>query len=194
MQENDQQLQRIQNLLKGRRVRIVSPGRLFIREGWLSLVPPSGEDVKHRMVFLFSDVLVVAARCHPLHPVSAHKFCCRAVYPLGGCQVEKVLGHTESQGGLISLSFRREKLLLMSSSQQDMNGWYESLTVAVRKLHTDNGGDRRPEDPQRLVPEAQNVPVARAAKRHHGHLCSDVLIPSVPQEDPLCKRLRQAER
>ncbi|KAG9462110.1 hypothetical protein GDO78_014891, partial [Eleutherodactylus coqui] len=102
-QDNDQQLQRVQRLLKGRRIRIASPGRLFLREGWLSLVPPSGEDVKPRMLFLFSDVLLVTAPCHPLHPFNAHKFCCRAVYPLGECHVERVLGHTTSRGGLISV-------------------------------------------------------------------------------------------
>ncbi|XP_068128879.1 rho guanine nucleotide exchange factor 39 [Hyperolius riggenbachi] len=135
--ENQLQLQRVQKLLKGRRVRILSPGRRYIREGWLSLVPPSGEDVKHRMLFLFSDVLAVTSPCHPLHPVNAHKFSCLALYPLRECQVERVLGHTQSQGGLISLSFRKEKLLLMSDNQQDLNSWFECLVMAVRKLCTD---------------------------------------------------------
>ncbi|KAM5125239.1 rho guanine nucleotide exchange factor 39-like [Mantella aurantiaca] len=132
LQENQRQLHRVQKMLKGRRVRIISPGRRYIREGWLSLVPSSGEEVKHRMIFLFSDVLAVTAPCHPLHPINAHKFCCRALYPLRECRVERVLGHTQSQGGLISLSFQREKLLLMSANQQDMNSWYECLLTAMR--------------------------------------------------------------
>ncbi|XP_073418602.1 rho guanine nucleotide exchange factor 39 [Dendrobates tinctorius] len=196
VQENDQQLRRVQRLLKGRKIRIVSPGRHFIRDGWLSLVPPSGEDLKHRMLFLFSDVLLVTAQCHPLHPVNAHKFCCRAVYPLKECQVEKVLGHTQSQGGLISLSFRREKLLFMSCNQQDMNGWYESLVMAVRKLHTENCRQARTEAPQRHLPtmtEIQKVSAARAPKRHHVDSPVHVAHPSASQEDPLCKRLKTSE-
>ncbi|XP_066458315.1 rho guanine nucleotide exchange factor 39 [Eleutherodactylus coqui] len=195
-QDNDQQLQRVQRLLKGRRIRIASPGRLFLREGWLSLVPPSGEDVKPRMLFLFSDVLLVTAPCHPLHPFNAHKFCCRAVYPLGECHVERVLGHTTSRGGLISLSFSREKLLFMSSDQQDMNGWYESLVVAVRKHHTENTRHTRTGPLQRppLMTKSQNVPAARALKRHHVDLSLDVLSPSASQEDPMCKRLKTSER
>ncbi|KAM4051220.1 rho guanine nucleotide exchange factor 39 isoform 1-T1 [Anomaloglossus baeobatrachus] len=194
IQENDLQLRRVQRLLKGRRIRILSPGRLFIRDGWLSLVPPSGEDVKHRMLFLFSDVLLVTAPCHPLHPVNAHKFCCRAVYPLRECRVEKVLGHTQSQGGLISLSFRREKLLFMSSNQQDMNAWYESLVTAVRKLHAETSRQTRPDAPHLpIMTEIQNAPAARAPKRHHVDLPVDFLHPKVSQDDPLCKRLKTSE-
>ncbi|KAM3939781.1 rho guanine nucleotide exchange factor 39 [Leptodactylus fuscus] len=196
LQENDREMQRVQKLLKGRRIRIQSPGRHFIREGWLSLVPSSGEDVKHRMVFLFSDILLVTAPCHPLHPFNAHKFSCQNVYPLKECQVEKVLGHTESRGGLISLSFRREKLLFMSD-QQEMNVWYESLNMAVRKLHLEKDRHTRTEGPerhQRLMSELQNVPESRAPKRHHVDSTIDVMSPSVPREDPACKRLRTSER
>ncbi|XP_040276625.1 rho guanine nucleotide exchange factor 39 isoform X2 [Bufo bufo] len=195
LQENDQQLQRVQKLLKGRRTRVLSPGRRFIREGWLSLVPPSGEEVKPRMLFLFSDILLVTAPCHPLHPFNAQKFCCRAVYPLMECQVEKVLGHTQGQGGLISLSFKREKLLFMSSNHQDMNGWYESLVMAVRKLHTDRYTRRdAPQRGQRTMTELQNVPAARAPKRHHVNSSMDVLNTAAPQEDPVCKRPKTSNR
>ncbi|KAM4051221.1 rho guanine nucleotide exchange factor 39 isoform 2-T2 [Anomaloglossus baeobatrachus] len=159
IQENDLQLRRVQRLLKGRRIRILSP-----------------------------------APCHPLHPVNAHKFCCRAVYPLRECRVEKVLGHTQSQGGLISLSFRREKLLFMSSNQQDMNAWYESLVTAVRKLHAETSRQTRPDAPHLpIMTEIQNAPAARAPKRHHVDLPVDFLHPKVSQDDPLCKRLKTSE-
>ncbi|XP_040191713.1 rho guanine nucleotide exchange factor 39 isoform X2 [Rana temporaria] len=169
LQENEIHLQRVQKLLKGRRVRIATPGRRYIREGWLALVPPSGEELKHRMLFLFSDVLAITSPCHPLHPINAQKFCCRAVYPLRECRVERVLGHTQSQGGLISLSFKMEKLLLMSSDQQDMNSWYECLLSAVRKLRSegsaDSGGSQShptiPEEP----PNTSGPP--RGPKRRH---------------------------
>ncbi|XP_075043634.1 rho guanine nucleotide exchange factor 39 [Mixophyes fleayi] len=194
LQENDQQVQRVQKLLKGRRVRIACPGRRYIREGWLSLVPPKGEDVKHRMIFLFSDILVVTSRCHPLHPFNAQKFCCHAVYPLRECQVERVLGHTQSQGGLISLSFKREKLLLMSSNQQDINSWYDCLVTAVRKLHTDGGTNARIEglqSSQRLLELQQYISTARAPKRHH---VEDVIpSDSIILEDTSAKRLKTSE-
>ncbi|KAM8960973.1 rho guanine nucleotide exchange factor 39, partial [Pelodytes ibericus] len=135
-QENRRQLHRVQKMLKGRSLCVVSPGRWYIREGWLSLVPQKGEEVKQRMLFLFSDVLAVTSPCHPLHPTSAHKFSCRALYPLRECRVERVLGHTQSQGGLISLSFEKEKILLMSSDQKDINDWFQCMVDAVRRFCT----------------------------------------------------------
>ncbi|XP_056409277.1 rho guanine nucleotide exchange factor 39 [Hyla sarda] len=189
LQENHEQLQRVQKLLKGRRVQVLEPGRRYIREGWLSLVPPSGEDVKPRMLFLFSDILLVSVPCHLLHPFNGDKFCCRAIYPLRECQVEKVLGHTQSQGGLISLSFRREKLLFMSTNQQDLNGWYEGLVRTLRTFHKENIKPIRTEASQghqRVMTELQNSQAARAPKRPHVDPPVNILSPS--QEDPLCKR------
>uniref|UniRef100_A0A672TW51 Rho guanine nucleotide exchange factor 39 n=1 Tax=Strigops habroptila TaxID=2489341 RepID=A0A672TW51_STRHB len=106
--------------------------RWFIREGWLLVVPSKGEELKRRMFFLFSDIFISTKPCHPLHPVNSKKLACQAVYPLHQCLVDKVFGHTKSQGGLLSLSFPHKTLLLMSSDQQDINDWYQSLAAAVR--------------------------------------------------------------
>ncbi|XP_008496410.1 rho guanine nucleotide exchange factor 39 [Calypte anna] len=132
--ENTLQLRRVQKLLKGQKTQILVPGRWYIREGWLSVVPSKGEELKHRMFFLFSDIFISTKPCHPLHPLNSKKLACQAVYPLHQCVVDKVFGHTQSQGGLLSLSFPHKRLLLMSSDQQDINDWYRSLTAAVRKL------------------------------------------------------------
>uniref|UniRef100_A0A8C6JWC6 Uncharacterized protein n=1 Tax=Melopsittacus undulatus TaxID=13146 RepID=A0A8C6JWC6_MELUD len=125
--ENSLQLLRIQKLLKGRKIQILTPGRWYIREGWLLVVPSKGEELKRRMFFLFSDIFISTKPCHPLHPLNSNKLACQAVYPLHQCVVEKVFGHTQSQGGLLSLSFPHKTLLLMSSDQQDINDWYQSL-------------------------------------------------------------------
>uniref|UniRef100_A0A8C3V7C3 Rho guanine nucleotide exchange factor 39 n=1 Tax=Catharus ustulatus TaxID=91951 RepID=A0A8C3V7C3_CATUS len=108
------------------------PGRWYIREGWLLVVPSKGEELKRRMFFLFSDILIAAKPCHPLHLLNANKLSCQAVYPLHQCSVDKVFGHTWSQGGLLSLSFPHKTLLLMSTNQQEINDWYQSLKAAVR--------------------------------------------------------------
>ncbi|XP_072269732.1 rho guanine nucleotide exchange factor 39 [Pyxicephalus adspersus] len=192
LHENELQLQRIQKLLKGRRVRIATPGRRYIREGWLSLVPPSGEELKHRMLFLFSDVLAVTSPCHPLHPVNAHKFCCQALYPLRECRVERVLGHTQSQGGLISLSFKREKLLLMSDDQQDLNSWYECLQTAVRKILSEgstNCGGAQSHPPTSEVRNNFSLP-PRVPKRHHANVLREE---SGNSEETSWKRMRITE-
>ncbi|NXW38673.1 ARG39 factor, partial [Phaetusa simplex] len=130
--ENSLQLLRVQKLLKGQKTQVLTPGRWYIREGWLLVVPSKGEDLKRRMFFLFSDILIATKPCHPLHPLNSNKLACQAVYPLHQCVVDKVFGHTRSQGGLLSLSFPHKTLLLMSSDQQDINDWYQSLTAAVR--------------------------------------------------------------
>ncbi|CAI5788023.1 rho guanine nucleotide exchange factor 39 isoform X2 [Podarcis lilfordi] len=40
--DNANQMRRVQKLLKGQKTRILAPGRWFLREGWLSVVPPKG--------------------------------------------------------------------------------------------------------------------------------------------------------
>lgn len=69
------------------------------------VVPAKGEEVKRMMFFLFSDILIATKPCHPLHLLNSDKFACQAVYPLSQCTVDKVFGHTQGQGGLLSVSF-----------------------------------------------------------------------------------------
>jgi len=79
-------------------------GRWYIREGWLKTVPTKGTEAKPKMFYLFSDILLQAKPCSPIHPTNGDKFVCQQVYPLKECTVDKVFGHTKSQGGLISVS------------------------------------------------------------------------------------------
>lgn len=134
--DNELQLRRVQKLLKGRKTKVLASGRWFIREGWLKVVPQKGAEAKPKMFFLFSDVLLQAGRCSPLHPTHGDKFCGEHAFPLQDCTLEKVLGHTRSRGGLLSLIFPKDKLLLMSSDQQDLNDWQQKLTATIRKLQS----------------------------------------------------------
>ncbi|XP_077202804.1 rho guanine nucleotide exchange factor 39 isoform X2 [Paroedura picta] len=130
--ENSCQMSRVQKLLKGQKIQLSAPDRWYLQEGWLMVVPPKGEEVQQRMFFLFSDILLVTKPCHPLHPWNSHKFACQAIYPLSQCTLTKVFGHTQSQGGLLSLSFPHKKLLLMSCDQQNFNKWHQNLGTAIR--------------------------------------------------------------
>ncbi|XP_042307237.1 rho guanine nucleotide exchange factor 39 [Sceloporus undulatus] len=134
--ENVGHLSRIQKLLllKGQKTKVMLPGRWYLREGWLTVVPDKGEALQHRMFFLFSDALLMTKPYHPLHPWNAHKLACQEVFQLQQCLVEKIFGHTQSHGGLLSLSFPHKKLLLMSHDQEDLNKWHQSLTAAIRRL------------------------------------------------------------
>ncbi|XP_060699202.1 rho guanine nucleotide exchange factor 39 isoform X1 [Hemiscyllium ocellatum] len=134
--ENHLQMLRVQKVLKGRWSKVLAPGRKYIREGWLTIVPSKGEDLKHKMFFLFSDILLMAKPCHPLHPVHSDKFAWQKTYPLIEGTVEKVFGHTKSQGGLINLTFPEEKLLVMSNDQEDINDWYRCLSAAIGQLRS----------------------------------------------------------
>ncbi|XP_037318404.2 rho guanine nucleotide exchange factor 39 [Pungitius pungitius] len=128
--ENHLQLCRVQKLLKGKKTKVLAEGRWYLREGWLTVVPPKGADATPRMFFLFSDMLLQAK----LQLTNKDKFEGQHAYPLQGCSVEKVFGHTRSQGGLLSLTFPKAKLLLMSCNQEDLNDWFQSLSSAIRKL------------------------------------------------------------
>ncbi|XP_028254484.1 rho guanine nucleotide exchange factor 39 isoform X2 [Parambassis ranga] len=144
---NHLQLCRVQKLLKGRKTRVLAPGRWYIREGWLKVVPPKGAEAKPKMFFLFSDILLQASRCSQLHPTRGDKFTGQHAYPLQDCVLEKVFGHTRSQGGLLSLTFPKAKLLLMSSNQEDLNDWYQSLSSAIRKLQSKQTAVHRRDEP-----------------------------------------------
>nr|XP_004658397.2 rho guanine nucleotide exchange factor 39 [Jaculus jaculus] len=131
-QKNDQHLLRVQALLSGRQAKGLTSGRWFLRQGWLLVVPPTGEP-RARMFFLFSDVLLMAKPRPPLHLLKSGTFVCRALYPMAQCQLCKVFGHSGGPcGGLLSLSFPNEKLLLMSTDQEELSHWYHSLTMAIR--------------------------------------------------------------
>lgn len=134
--ENQLQLHRVQRLLTNRKLRINVPDRWYIREGWVKVVPSKGSEAKAQMFFLFSDVLLQTQHSSVLSLSNTEKFEVRRVFPLDQCTVDKVFGHTRSQGGLLSLSFSRAKLLLMSSDQDDFNNWFSCLTSAVRKLQS----------------------------------------------------------
>ncbi|KAI4879922.1 hypothetical protein NFI96_018172, partial [Prochilodus magdalenae] len=161
--ENHLQLRRVQKLLKGPKTRLLAPDRWYIREGWLKTVPPKGKETKPKMFFLFSDILIQAKPCSSMHPTNSDKFSCQRVYPLKECTVDKVFGHTKSQGGLISLTFARAKLLLMSSNQEDINDWYRSLCLAVGQLKSKNTVVNRREEllrqPLRSAMDGQQSPL-----------------------------------
>ncbi|XP_066525243.1 rho guanine nucleotide exchange factor 39 [Hoplias malabaricus] len=160
--ENHLQLRRVQKLLKGRKTRLLAPGRWYIREGWLKTVPPKGKETKPKMFFLFSDILVQAKPYSPMHPTNADKLYCQRIFPLRECTADKVFGHTKSQGGLISLTFARAKLLLMSSDQEDINDWYRSLCLAISQLKSKNTVVHRREEllrqPLRSASDGQQSP------------------------------------
>ncbi|XP_076861177.1 rho guanine nucleotide exchange factor 39 isoform X2 [Brachyhypopomus gauderio] len=133
--------------------------RWYIREGWLKTVPPKGTETKPKMFFLFSDILVQAKPCSAMLPTNGNKFTMQRVYPLRECTVDKVFGHTKSQGGLLSLTFARAKLLLMSCDQEDINDWHRSLCLAIGQLKTRNTAVHRRADllrtPLRPTPDGQ---------------------------------------
>ncbi|KAM5298464.1 rho guanine nucleotide exchange factor 39 [Ctenodactylus gundi] len=131
-QKNAQHLRRVQAMLSGRQAKGLTSGRWFLRQGWLLVVPPSGEP-RPRMFFLFSDVLLMAKPRPPLHLLQSGTFACRALYPMAQCQLCRVFGHSGGPcGGLLSLSFPHEKLLLMSTDQEELSCWYQSLMLAIK--------------------------------------------------------------
>ncbi|XP_076578633.1 rho guanine nucleotide exchange factor 39 [Chaetodon auriga] len=198
--ENHLQLCRVQKLLKGRKTKVLAAGRWYIREGWLNMVPPKGADAKPKMFFLFSDMLLQAKRCSPLHPNNGEKFAGQHAYPLQDCTVEKVFGHTRSKGGLLSLTFPRAKLLLMSSNQEDLNDWYQSLSSAVRKLQSQTVVQQRDElcrRPLRSAASNHDAPSSSNPSRKRSMLSTETgelaQEPSAEWESSSPKRMKQCD-
>uniref|UniRef100_A0A3Q4I187 Rho guanine nucleotide exchange factor (GEF) 39 n=1 Tax=Neolamprologus brichardi TaxID=32507 RepID=A0A3Q4I187_NEOBR len=128
--ENHLELCRVQKLLKGRKMKVLAPGRWFICEGWLKVVPPKGAEAKPKMFFLFSDMLLQVKRCSSLRSTSGQKFTCQC------CTVSIFISADRSKSSLCSLTFPRANLLLMSSNQENLNNWYQSLSSAIRKQNS----------------------------------------------------------
>lgn len=109
-------------------------GRWFLRQGWLLVVPPTGEP-RPRMFFLFSDVLLMAKPRPPLHLLKSGTFVCRALYPMSQCQLNRVFGHSGGTcGGLLSVSCRWEiwaSDILQALTDQRIT-WPGSLSMRVR--------------------------------------------------------------
>ncbi|XP_026220043.1 rho guanine nucleotide exchange factor 39 isoform X3 [Anabas testudineus] len=178
--------------------------RWYIREGWLKVVPPKGAEAKQKMFFLFSDMLLQAKRCSVLHPTNGEKFTGQHAYPLQDCTAEKVFGHTKSQGGLLSLTFPKAKLLLMSSNQEDLNDWYQNLCSAIRKLQSAqtvvHQRDERCQGPLRSAADSHNTPNSSSSinpgrKRNMGSCETGVQAqkPSLEWESSTPKRMKQSE-
>ncbi|TMS02887.1 rho guanine nucleotide exchange factor 39 isoform X1 [Larimichthys crocea] len=194
--ENHLQLCRVQKLLKGRKTKVLAAGRWYIREGWLKMVPPKGADAKPKMFFLFSDMLLQAKRCSPLHPINGDKFAGQHAYPLQDCTVEKVFGHTKSQGGLLSLTFPKAKLLLMSSNQEDLNDWYESLSSAIRKLQSKTVVHQRDElcrRPLRSAGDCHNTPSSSDPSRKRNMVSAESAEQTQKWEGSAPKRMKQSD-
>ncbi|XP_070848445.1 rho guanine nucleotide exchange factor 39 [Chaetodon trifascialis] len=198
--ENHLQLCRVQKLLKGRKTKVLAAGRWYIREGWLNMVPPKGADAKPKMFFLFSDMLLQAKRCSPLHLNNGEKFAGQHAYPLQDCTVEKVFGHTRSKGGLLSLTFPRAKLLLMSSNQDDLNDWYQSMSSAVRKLQSQTVVHQRDElcrRPLRSAASNHDTPSSSNPSRKRSMLSTETgefaQKPSAEWESSSPKRMKQCD-
>ncbi|XP_067437804.1 rho guanine nucleotide exchange factor 39 [Thunnus thynnus] len=202
--ENHLQLCRVQKLLKGRKTKVLAAERWYIREGWLKMVPPKGAEAKPKMFFLFSDMLLQAKRCSPLHPTNGDKFTGQFTYPLQDCTVEKVFGHTRSQGGLLSLTFPKAKLLLMSSNQEDLNDWYQSLSSAVRKLQSKqtvvHQRDELSRRPLRSAANSHNAPSSSSSNNNPSRKrnmentepSEHAQMPAVEWESSAPKRMKQS--
>lgn len=195
--ENYLQVVRVQKLLKGCKTKVLAPGRVYIREGWLTTVPQKGEEVKQKMFFLFSDILLMTKPCHPLHPMHSDKFCCQSLYPLEECTVEKVFGHTKSQGGLISLSFEREKLLLMSTDQEDINDWFLCLSSAIGQLKAQHTIVQRKEnlrkEPKHAAQATTSGDRCDPQRERKRNLSKDTLREQGASQPALCQPLCPAE-
>lgn len=165
--QNHLQLCRVQKLLIGRKTKVLVPGRWFLREGWLKVVPAKGAEAKPKMFFLFSDILLQARPCAALQSSAGGRFRGQRAYPLQDATVEKVFGHTSGQGGLLSLTFPRANVLLMSNNQDDLNLWFHTLTNAVRKLQSKSTVILQRDQPLRSAADNHTLPISHRGRKRN---------------------------
>lgn len=103
--------------------KIIVAGRKLLKEGMLNVLNSKSKrqsKSQQRMLYLFSDVLLIAA------PKPRGFFECVSMLPLCHCEVRPVLGRN-----LIRLNCKSESLLLLSKSWAEIDEWKDAVISAV---------------------------------------------------------------
>lgn len=128
--ENFTKMLSVQNRFVGEnKPQIITPGRVFIKEGKLDKVTLKGQS-KERTVYLFNDILIVAKN------ESNGMLSCKEIFTLRKCIVENVLGNKNSGQGLFRLISNSKNSILLCSKDES-SSWMCDIKTAIRCLHSD---------------------------------------------------------
>ncbi|KRY38967.1 Telomere length regulation protein TEL2 -like protein, partial [Trichinella spiralis] len=88
--ENSAKIIAVQNMLDGCAPKLVMPGRKLLKEGLLSKMSSSNSGFRHRMFWLFTDIILYAKPA--MKKKNRYQCCC--ILPLRHCMIERILGRS----------------------------------------------------------------------------------------------------
>lgn len=153
--ENFPDLERIQEKLDG--FQVLTPGRVFIREGYLMKLSPRKADYyQERYLFLFNDVLVYARPKKNLKFQKGKRFEYRGAIPLSICLVRDLEGSQveEEAAGVRQSRLHGKK---KSLSKRDVNELFGSDSSAIKRKGINSG---------RMEPSSLDTSSSITRKRH----------------------------
>ncbi|KAL1243207.1 hypothetical protein TSPI_03237 [Trichinella spiralis] len=108
--ENSAKIIAVQNMLDGCAPKLVMPGRKLLKEGLLSKMSSSNSGFRHRMFWLFTDIILYAKPA--MKKKNRYQCCC--ILPLRHCMIERILGR--SMFRLIC----KDEVLLLHAEQKSL--------------------------------------------------------------------------
>ncbi|KRZ87943.1 Telomere length regulation protein TEL2 -like protein, partial [Trichinella sp. T8] len=88
--ENSAKIIAVQNMLDGCAPKLVMPGRKLLKEGLLNKMSSSNSGFRHRMFWLFTDIILYAKPA--MKKKNRYQCCC--ILPLRHCMIERILGRS----------------------------------------------------------------------------------------------------
>ncbi|KRY81388.1 putative protein tag-52 [Trichinella pseudospiralis] len=123
--ENSAKIIAVQNMLDGCAPKLVMPGRKLLKEGLLSKMSSSNSGFRHRMFWLFTDIILYAKPA--MKKKNRYQCCC--ILPLRHCMIERILGRS-----MFRLICKDEVLLLHAEQYSVMDEWVVAIENAIQYL------------------------------------------------------------
>eukprot|EP00698_Gefionella_okellyi_P000761 TRINITY_DN10685_c0_g1_i1.p1 TRINITY_DN10685_c0_g1~~TRINITY_DN10685_c0_g1_i1.p1 ORF type:complete len:594 (+),score=111.60 TRINITY_DN10685_c0_g1_i1:98-1879(+) len=125
--ENTARVRQVAEVIHGRLpIALAEPGRRLVREGAM-MVRDDCPAPQQRMLFLFNDVLVVAAR----RLFSSQEYVCKACIQLFQAVVRDLEDGAEGGEPMFDLVTPTRKVTFLPESHDDKHAWLADLRVAV---------------------------------------------------------------
>ncbi|BFZ15885.1 hypothetical protein BsWGS_18924 [Bradybaena similaris] len=178
--ENFIKMLAIQRMFDSSAPKLLTPGRLFLKEGLLKKVSRKGGKSHDRMFFLFSDILLYGKP--KFLDGGGKSYTCSCVLPLRHCKVDQVFVTAVSNsdtGGVFRLTCKEESLVLYSEDKANARHWSEEIDRAIRKICDDRQTLRKP--------SSNKIPLRGRSLRKHRQeqKRADVKIPEKTPLRPL---------
>ncbi|XP_035220326.1 uncharacterized protein LOC118193353 [Stegodyphus dumicola] len=135
LRKNYTRMYQIQKLFINRNPKIIFPGRLLLKEGYLFQVKCKKQRLKKQVAFLFSDILLCCRVVIPSVDYDIKESLkCIAVFPLNICTVSSVMGSNSMEGTLFKINYGNLSYLFLCKIPGEGSIWIQEIQTAIKKF------------------------------------------------------------